>query len=269
MPATRRSLLIGGAALLTSSAVIRPGRAVESGNARAVDGPLRVALVIFPGLTQLDATGPYEVLTRTPGLSVTLVAKTMDPVRTGPGMRILPEADFSSRDDYDILCVPGGGGVDPLITDPETLDFIRDVAARSRYVTGVCTGVLLLGAAGLLDGRKATTHWTTGHFLNEFGCEYVDERVVVDGNLITGAGVSSGIDFGFALAELIAGRDAAARAMLAMEYDPAPPFAGGRPENTAPAVVDAYRASIQGSQERRRAQIKRAVDTLSATRAAV
>lgn len=274
MNPTRRQLLVGSAAIIASARA-----ASESSDAGPVatqqtvpptiterDSPLSVALLVFPNLTQLDATGPFEVLTRIPGVSVTLVAASLDPVRTRGGLRLLPDADYSTNANFDILCVPGGGGVDPLITDAKTLDFIRKTARGATYVTGVCTGVLLLGAAGLLQGKKATTHWTTGHFLDDLGGTYIDERVVVDGNLITGAGVTSGIDFGFALAELIAGRDTAAKIMLSMEYDPQPPFAGGRPEKSAPQVVSAYRDAIKGSQARREGQVNLAMAELGIKR---
>lgn len=224
--------------------------------------PFTVGMMVFPDVVQLDATGPYEVLCRTPGIEVKLVAKTLDPIRTKEGLTLLPDVDFTNAPRFDMFCIPGGAGVDPLFTDDETIAYVRKAAAEADLISAVCTGTLLAGAAGLLKGRKATTHWTTGHFLQRFDCEYVDERVVVDGNLITGAGVTSGIDFGFVIVEMIAGRQAAARVMLSMEYDPAPPFRGGRPENTAPAIVEAYLASLTESQAFRSQQIAAALAKL-------
>ena len=252
---SRRELLVGSAAVFAATSLPSISVFGKGKNMYTPENPFTVGLMLFDNVVQLDATGPYEVLLRTPGIHVTLVAKTADPITAKGGMRIIPDKSFSDCDGFDMLLVPGGAGVDPLITDDETIAFIQRIAAKAEIVSAVCTGTLLLGAAGLLKGKKATTHWTTAHFKDDFGCEFVDERVVIDGNLITGAGVTSGIDFGFVISEMIAGREAAQTVMLAMEYDPVPPFKGGRPETTTPEILNKYKQKIQGSQDRRRHQI--------------
>ena len=154
----------------------------------------------FPHLTQLDLTGPYEVFTKFPDTEVHLLWKTLDPVTAGGGMRLLPTTAFADSPRLDLICVPGGAGMNALLNDEETLDFVRRQASGARYVTSVCTGSLVLGAAGLLQGKRATTHWMSLPMLAAFGCEPVAERVVVDGNLITGGGVTAGIDFALTVA---------------------------------------------------------------------
>jgi cyclohexyl-isocyanide hydratase len=219
----------------------------------------RIGMMLFPDIVQLDFAGPYEVFARTPTFETVLVAKTMTPVRTKFGLTVLPDATFDNVGSIDMICIPGGAGVDPLLNDPETLAFIRNARASARYMTAVCTGTLLLGAAGLLAGRKATTHWSTAHLLKEFGCTYTPERYVFDGDLVTGAGVTSGIDFGLAVVDRIMGREVAAEVMLAIEYTPHPPFIGGQVDNTDPAIVDAYRHKIAAGQAVRAMQVRKAV----------
>ena len=157
---------------------------------------LSVGMVLFPGLTQLDLAGPYEVLARMPGTTVYLVADTLAPVRTERGLTITPDSTFDDVPPLDVICVPGGPGVDPLMEDARLLGFLRAQAPRARYVTSVCTGALLLGAAGLLQGYRATTHWLSLDLLPLFGAVPVKERVVVDRNRLTGGGVTAGIDLG-------------------------------------------------------------------------
>ncbi len=154
----------------------------------------RSGMLLFPNLTQLDLTGPYEVLARLPGAETLLLWKTLDPVRSEHGLTILPMATFSSCPPLDLVLVPGGAGINPLLEDPEVLGFLRRAAAEARYVVGVCTGSLVLGAAGLLRGRRAATHWMSRDLLRPFGAEPVAERVVVDGKLFTGGGVTGGGD---------------------------------------------------------------------------
>jgi cyclohexyl-isocyanide hydratase len=219
-------------------------------------------MVLFPGLTQLDLTGAYEVLARMPDTSVRLVASTLEPVRTEWGLTILPDATFRDAPALDILCVPGGWGVDAQLTDEEVLDFLRARGERARYVTSVCSGALLLGAAGLLRGYRATTHWLSLDLLPLLGAEAVRARVVRDRNRFTGAGVTAGIDFGLALAADLFGPAVAQRIQLAIEYAPAPPFDSGSPE-TAPDEV--RRALSQGSRDalaRRRALVETAARRL-------
>jgi cyclohexyl-isocyanide hydratase len=200
------------------------------------DRPFRSGMLVFPNLTQLDLTGPYEILARLPGAETLLIWKTLDPVRTEHGLTIVPDATFATCGPLDLVLMPGGGGMNPLLEDEEVLDFLRRAAASARYVVGICTGSLVLGAAGLLRGRRAGTHWTARELLAAFGATPVAERVVVDGNVFTGGGVTAGIDVALRVAAEIAGRETAEAIQLGVEYDPAPPFAAGSPE-TAPAAV--------------------------------
>ena len=209
-------------------------------------------MVLFPGLTQLDLAGPYEVLARLPDASVYLVADTLAPVRTERGLTITPDATFDDVPPLDLICVPGGPGVDPLMEDARLLGFLQARAPRARYVTSVCTGALLLGAAGLLRGYRATTHWLSLDLLPLFGATPVEERVVVDRDRLTGGGVTAGIDLGLAVAAELRGRAVAEEIQLTIEYDPAPPFRSGSPR-TAPAAVRerVIRARRQRQAERR------------------
>jgi cyclohexyl-isocyanide hydratase len=212
------------------------------------DQDFRIGLLLFPGVTQLDLTGPYEVLTRMPGAVVHVAAKTVGPVRSGAGLALLPTTTFADCPRLDLLCVPGGPGVADVLVDRETLDFVRRSAAGARYVTSVCTGSLILGAAGLLDGRRATTHWTSLELLRPFGALPQAERVVVDGNVITGGGVTAGIDFSLHVVAEVAGRAAAEAIQLGVEYDPEPPFACGSPRSASPELVARVTAAVAARQ---------------------
>jgi cyclohexyl-isocyanide hydratase len=198
--------------------------------------PLTIGFLLFPRLTQLDLTGPYEVFSRLPGAAVRLVWKTLEPVRADTGLGMLPDTAFADCPQLDLICVPGGPGVAAVMEDVEALAFLRRQAAGARYVTSVCTGALVLGAAGLLRGKRATTHWASHDFLPALGAIPVHDRVVRDGSLFTGGGVTAGIDFALTIAAEIAGPEAAQAIQLHIEYAPAPPFDAGRPE-TAPAAV--------------------------------
>jgi cyclohexyl-isocyanide hydratase len=213
---------------------------------------LSVGLVLFDGLTQLDLTGPYEVLARMPDTRVHLVAASLAPVRSEWGLVLVPDTTFDDAPPIDVLCVPGGWSVNARLDDDALLAFLRTRAERARYVTSVCSGALLLGAAGLLRGYRATTHWLSLDLLPLFGAEAVEARVVRDRDRITGAGVSAGMDFGLALAAELFGVSVAQRIQLAIEYDPAPPFDSGSPR-TAPADIRAAvtRASAHTLAERR------------------
>jgi len=224
--------------------------------------PFRIGLLLFPDITQADLTGPYEVFIKLPAAEVRLVWKTLDPVRAGGGMRILPDTTFAGCPSLDLICIPGGTGMNPLLADDETLGFVRRQAASARFVTSVCTGALVLGAAGLLRGRRATTHWMSLEMLAAFGAIPVPERVVVDGNLVTGGGVTAGIDFGLRIAALVAGEDVAKAIALGLEYDPAPPFAAGHPRLADPALVDRAREAARARQDGRRAAVARAAAAL-------
>ena len=220
--------------------------------------PFQTGLLLFPNLTQLDMTGPYEVFTKFPDSEVHLLWKSLEPVTAAGGMRLLPSTTFADCPQLDLLCVPGGAGMNPLLNDDEVLDFLRRQTPGARYVTSVCTGSLVLGAAGLLRGRRATTHWMSLPMLAAFGCEPVAERVVVDGNVITGGGVTAGIDFALTVAGELLGAEAAKRIQLGMEYDPHPPFDAGSPERAGPSIVEAVSAAAAARQTEREVEIERA-----------
>jgi cyclohexyl-isocyanide hydratase len=219
-------------------------------------------MVLFPGLTQLDLTGAYEVLARMPDTRVHLVASTLDPVRSEWGLRILPDTTFRDAPMLDVLCVPGGWGVNDRLDDEELLDFLRACAEHARYITSVCSGALLLGAAGLLRGYRATTHWLSLDLLRLLGAEVVSQRVVRDRNRITGAGVTAGIDFGLALASELFGPSIAQRIQLALEYSPAPPFDSGSPDTASDDIRDAVSRDSQDALLRRRALVQAAARRL-------
>ena len=204
------------------------------------DDTLEIGFLLFPDLTQLDMTGPYEVLGRLPEANVHLIWKTRDPVVSDTGMAILPDMTLDECPQLDVLCIPGGPGVNPLLNDEGVLDFVRRQGATARYVTSVCTGALVLGAAGLLDGYNAATHWASMQFLEPFGANPTFGRVVSDRNRITGGGVTAGIDFGLRMAAELRGTDIAQRIQLYMEYDPAPPFRAGSPDTAPENVLTAF-----------------------------
>lgn len=210
-----------------------------------------IGLLIFPDITQLDMTGPYEVFIKFPDARVHLIWKSRDPITAGGGMQILPTTTYADCPPLDIICVPGGAGMNPLLNDAETLAFLRKQAETAQYVTSVCTGALVLGAAGLLQGKRATTHWMSHEMLAEFGASPVNERVVRDGNVITGGGVTAGIDFALTLAAEVAGPEAARKIQLGIEYDPAPPFDAGSPAGAGRDLANAVtRASAVRQAER-------------------
>ena len=235
----------------------------EADLAPSRSGPFHVAILIFPGVTQLDFTGPLEVFQRVPGLRADLVWKSREPVvcaaMTPPALQVLPTATLDEIVRADLLLVPGGPGVGALLTDDDVLGFLRRVAATSRYVTSVCTGALLLGAAGLLQGHRATTHWAHMQWLPSFGVTPVAERVVVDRNRITGGGVTSGIDFALRVIAEIWGERRAQMAQLGLEYDPQPPFAAGSPARAPAELVAAMRELMQPLTDRTGSAVMAAV----------
>jgi cyclohexyl-isocyanide hydratase len=197
---------------------------------------LDIGLLLFPKVQQLDLTAPYEVFASIPDARVHLVARSAEPVTSATGIVLTPTTTFADCPALDVLCVPGGAGINALLGDRETLDFVRRQAADARYVTSVCTGALVLGAAGLLRGKRATTHWSAHDLLARFGAVPVKARVVRDGNLFTGGGVTAGLDFALTLVAELMGRPAAEAIQLQLEYAPEPPFDAGCPD-TAPAAV--------------------------------
>lgn len=219
---------------------------------------LSIAFLLFPQVTQLDLTGPAQVLSRLGRAKLDLVWATRDPVATDAGFAILPTATFADVPRVDILCVPGGMGVTAVIENDAAMAWVRQVGAGATWVTSVCTGSLILGAAGLLEGRRATTHWAWHDHLALFGAEPVKARTVVDGNLVTGGGVTAGIDFALTLTALIRGEDHARAVQLSLEYDPAPPFEAGSPERAGPDLVATYRARMDRLAPNREAEFRAA-----------
>ncbi len=222
----------------------------------------QIGLLIFPRITQLDMTGPYEVFIALPDATVHLIWKSREPVTAVGGLQLVPTTTFADCPPLDLICVPGGAGMNALLGDDETLGFIRRQAKGARYVTSVCTGALVLGAAGLLEGRRAATHWMSRDMLRAFGAIPVAERVVVDGNLITGGGVTAGIDFAFTVVAQAFGAAVAKGIQLGMEYDPHPPFDAGSPERAGPALVAEVRARAAGRQSERQAAVEAAASKL-------
>jgi len=215
--------------------------------------PVQIGFLVFPGVQQLDLTGPHDVLASLPGATAHLVWKTRDPVASSSGLLLTPGTTYADCPPLDVICVPGGIGVTDLLQDAQTIEFIRRQAAGARYVTSVCTGALLLGAAGLLRGKRATTHWASHALLEPFGAIATQARVVRDGTLITGGGVTAGIDFGLTVAAELAGIEEAQAIQLQLEYAPEPPFDAGRPDTAPPGVLEIVkRRSERGLAQRRR-----------------
>jgi cyclohexyl-isocyanide hydratase len=226
------------------------------------DDRITVGLLLFPEMTQLDMTGPYEVVVSMPRTTVEVVWKTLEPVTTGGGLRMLPTTTIAACPRLDVICVPGGPGQVALMQDAEVLDFLWKQAETCRFVTSVCTGSLVLGAAGLLRGYRATCHWLSLDQLALLGATPVAERIVRDRNRITGGGVTSGIDFALFVAAQLFGEEVAKEIQLRIEYDPAPPFNAGSPRTAEPALVAALSARLKDRQEARRAVTKEAARAL-------
>lgn len=216
----------------------------------------RIGMLLFPGLTQLDLTGPYEVLSRIPGAKIELVWKERGPVQADSGLSLIATETMAACAPLDLVMVPGGFGQMALMDDAETLDFLRKHGEGARYVTSVCTGSLLLGAAGLLRGYRAATHWMYMDLLAAYGAIPTAERVVVDRNRITGGGVTAGIDFGLRLIAELCGEAVAQAAQLELEYDPQPPYACGHPRVAPPALVADARARFAARLAKRAAQAR-------------
>lgn len=213
---------------------------------------LEIGMLLFPDLTQLDLTGPFEVFQRVPDARVHLVWKDTAAVMARGGLAIVPTTMIAACPPLDVLFVPGGFGQLALQDDAEVLAFLRREGARARWVTSVCTGALLLGAAGLLEGHRATTHWAYTSFLSAFGAEHVDERVVIDRNRVTGGGVTAGIDFALVLVAQLLGDEAARAIQLQLEYDPMPPFRSGHPKVAEAALTELVRGRLESSVDAQR-----------------
>ena len=219
---------------------------------------MNLVILVFPDVTQLDFTAPLEILSRFDGIRPHIVWKDIQPVRAGDGLQILPSVDFASCPPADILLVPGGRGQLALMEDEETLNFLRLQAKGAKYITSVCTGSLVLAAAGLLGGYRATSHWQSLHQLALFGAEPVDRRIVIDGNRITAAGVTAGLDFALQLGSILCGEEQARRVQLAVEYDPQPPFDCGSRERADRRLVAELVRRTSDFQQRREQSARRA-----------
>jgi cyclohexyl-isocyanide hydratase len=218
---------------------------------------MNIGSFVFEGVDQIDLTGPFEVLSRIPNATYGLYGKTGETVRDLKGLRLTPDAAIRDAPAVDVLHVPGGFGQQAFMEDEEVLDWLRRQATGARNVLSVCTGALLLGAAGLLRGRRATTHWASLHLLPYFGAIPVDERVVVDGTWVFAGGVTSGIDGALRLAAMLCGDDVARAIQLYMVYAPQPPFDSGTPQTAPPAIVAQARDSLAAITAQREATARR------------
>lgn len=218
--------------------------------------PLSVAFLVFPNVTQLDLTGPAQVLSRLGNTTLNLVWKDTEPVPTDAGFPLLPTARFDEIDQVDLLCVPGGLGTMELLPDPAVHAWLQKVAADAQWVTSVCTGSLVLGAAGLLKGYRSACHWASIEQLSYFGAIPVRARIVEDRNRFSGGGVTSGIDFALALAARIRGDDFARFIQLSIEYDPAPPFDCGTPDKAPPHILERYYKMVEATVPDRAAKVE-------------
>ena len=230
-----------------------------------ISAHLRIGALLFEGIDQIDLTGPFEVLSRVPDSEYSIYAKTSSPVRDVNGLTLTPDATLAEAPQLDVLHVPGGPGQEVLMDDSEVLGWLGRQVAGGSSVFSVCTGALLLGAAGLLKGRRATTHWASVDLLPYFGASPVDERVVVDGNMIFAAGVTAGIDGALRLAAQLRGQAAAEAIQLAIAYAPEPPFNSGRPDTAPPAVLDAAQRSVAALSARRKQTARRIARRLGVT----
>jgi cyclohexyl-isocyanide hydratase len=227
-----------------------------------MSAPLQIGLVLFPRVTQLDFTGPLQVFSSVPGAQVHLIWKRIEPVASDSVMALTPTTTFADCPQLDVICVPGGLGTDDMVNDEEMLAFVRKQAEGAKYVTSVCTGSLVLGAAGLLKGYRAATHWTAMDFLAAFGATPTHTRVCVDRNRVTGGGVTAGIDFALTLVSLLIDRRTAEAIQLRLEYNPAPPFNSGSPETAPPEILALMKERIAPAQVRRAEKIERAAARL-------
>ncbi|MEP6845299.1 MAG: DJ-1/PfpI family protein [Panacibacter sp.] len=213
-----------------------------------------IGMVLFPNVTQLDLTGPYEVFGRLASTEVLLIAGNLQPVKSDNGLLLTPDYTFETAPQVDILFVPGGRGIFEAMQNNKLIGFLQQQSLQAKYITSVCTGSLVLAAAGLLNGYKATTHWLSLHLLKLFN---VEERVVIDRNRITGGGVTAGIDFGLFVVAKLFGEDAAKETQLMMEYNPAPPFNAGSPKTAEKEIVDKVIAARKDIQKEREELIKK------------
>jgi cyclohexyl-isocyanide hydratase len=225
--------------------------------------PLQIGLLLFPKVTQLDFTGPLQVFAGLPGAKIHLIWKRIEPVPSDSVLMLTPTVTFADCPQLDVICVPGGSGTDDLVNDEETLDFLRAQAKAAKYVTSVCTGSLVLGAAGLLEGYNAATHWSAMQYLSAFGANPTKTRVCVDRNRVTGGGVTAGIDFALTLVSILTDRKTAEAIQLGLEYNPAPPFNSGSPDTAPPEVLALAKERIAARGARRGDAINQAATRLN------
>jgi len=223
----------------------------------------RIGLLAFPAMTQLDLTGPLQVFANLPGAEVHVLWKTLDPIRTHGGLILVPDTTLADCPALDVICVPGGSGVMDLMDDEIVLSFLRTQAEHARFVGSICTGSLVLGAAGLLRGKQATTHWAWTDLLTPLGAIPTKGRVVRDGKFMTGGGVTAGIDFALTMVAELAGQEVAETIQLGIEYAPAPPFNAGSPDTARPELVAAVRARMAGLRAQREDRITRAAAAMA------
>src|SRR4051795_11614023 len=225
--------------------------------------PLQIGILVFPKVTQLDLTGPLQVFASLPGAKVHLIGKRLEPVPSDSVLMLTPTVSFADCPQLDVICVPGGMGTNDLVNDEETLQFLRAQAEGAKYVTSVCTGSLVLGAAGLLRGYRAATHWSAMEMLTQFGATPTKTRVCVDRNRITGGGVTAGIDFALTLVSIMVDRTIAEAIQLQLEYNPAPPFNAGSPDTAPAEVLALLRERGAQGQARRLEAVKRAAERMT------
>ncbi len=228
-----------------------------------MSAPLQIGILVFPNVTQLDFTGPLQVFSSLPDVVVHLIWKRIEPVTSDTVLKIMPTTDFADCPQLDVICVPGGAGTDDMVNDEETLQFLRDQARAAKYITSVCTGSLVLGAAGLLRGYQATTHWTAMEYLGDYGALPAKTRVCVDRNRVTGGGVTAGIDFALTLVSILFDRSTAEAIQLRLEYSPSPPFDAGSPDTAPPEILARLKERIAAGKERRSTANRRAAARLS------
>lgn len=224
--------------------------------------PLQIGIVLFPRVTQLDFTGPLQVFSSLPGATVHLIWKRIEPVTSDSVMVLTPTTTFADCPQLDVICVPGGFGTDDMVNDEDMLAFLQKQASDAQYITSVCTGSLVLGAAGLLRGYRAATHWTAMDYLQAFGAIPTKTRVCVDRNRVTGGGVTAGIDFALTLVSLLRDRKTAEMIQLRLEYNPAPPFNSGSPDTAPPEVMALMQERLALSRAARSEKINRAAARL-------
>ncbi|RAJ87302.1 cyclohexyl-isocyanide hydratase [Chitinophaga dinghuensis] len=226
---------------------------------------LKVGMLLFPGVTILDFTGPYEVFSKAWCFEVIILGENTDPIKAEGGLLLQANVTLAECPQLDVIFIPGGKGINDLLTNPSIMGFLQQQAPNVKYFTSVCTGALVLAAAGLLDGYKATTHWRSLELLRMFGVETLEERVVKDRNRITGGGVTAGIDFGLSFTAMIAGEELAKVIQLQLEYNPQPPFHAGSPRTAEMPVLQQTREITQLMLETRKRIIRELLLTKSTT----